>query len=191
MDNYEIGMRGEWDDFRGSVTGFYNESDWGTTYDAAANTLTQQPEQIWGAEISAAWDVTDALTIGGTFGYQEGKQDRDNDGDYEAYLPNNRINSPFRATAFVDYLTEFDLGLRAEALYFSGRDRFDGTTRFELEDAITFNFMASYPLLGGDLSFAVENILDATYENPTSTATRNIPVNGYGRTVGLRFVKTF
>lgn len=191
VDNYEVGLRGDWGDFSGSVTGFYNESDWGTTYDPNANTLTQQPEQIWGAEVTAAWNVTDALRVGATFGYQEGKQDRDDDGDYEAYLPNNRINSPYRATAYVDYLTDFDLGLRAEALYFSGRDRFDGTTRFELEDAITFNLLASYPLLGGDLSFAVENLLDETYENPTSTATRNIPINGYGRTVALRYVKTF
>jgi iron complex outermembrane receptor protein len=191
VDNYEVGLRGDWESVSLQVSGFYNESDWGTTYDPTANTLSQQPEQIWGAEVSAQWDMTDALQIGGTFGYQEGKQDRDNDGDYEAYLPNNRLSSPFRATAFVDYLTDFDLGLRAESLYFSGRDRFDGTTRFELEDAITFNFLASYPLLGGDLSFAVENVLDETYENPTSSATRSIPVNGYGRTVGLRFAKTF
>lgn len=191
VDNYEAGVRGNWDSVSIQLSGFYNESDWGTTYDPAANTLTQQPEKIWGAELAAQWDVTDALRIGGTFGYQEGKQDRDNDGSYEAYLPNNRISSPFRATAFVDYLFDFDLGIRAEALYFSGRDRFDGTTQFELDDAITFNFLASYPLLGGDLSFAVENVLDETYENPTSTATRNIPVNGYGRTVALRFTKTF
>lgn len=191
VDNYEVGLRGNWESFRGTLSAFYNTSDYGTNFDPAANTLTQQPEEIYGIEATAEFDVTDSLTIGTVLGYQEGKQDRDDDGDYEAYLPNNRINSPFRGTLYVEYLTDFDLGLRAEALYFSGRDEFDGTIQFKLDDAVTVNFLANYPLLGGDLSFAVENLLDETYENPTSTATRNIPINGYGRTVGLHYTRTF
>lgn len=191
VDNYEVGIRGSWDRFRGSLSGFISESELGTNFDVTTNEVSQQEEMIYGIEAIAEADVTGALTLGGIFSYTEGKRDTDEDGDLDAYLPNNRIGPPLRVTGYVNYAFDFDLDVRLEAVYSGSRNRDDGVQKVKLDDALTFNLAAEYPLLGGKLSFGVENLLDAEYENPTASATRNIPVNGFGRVVALRYSRVF
>ncbi len=191
VDNYEVGVRGEWDRVRGSVSGYISESDLGTTFDVSTNRVSQQKERVYGVEAIAEADVMDQLIIGGVFSWSEGKRDTDDDGDLDSYLPNNRIGPPLRLTGYVDYTTEFDLRLRLEGVYTGSRDRDDGVQRVKIDNALTFNLAADYPVLDGTLSLGVENILDVEYENPTASASRNRPVNGFGRVVSLRYSRTF
>lgn len=191
VDNYEVGVRGEWERVRGSVSGYISESDLGTTFDVSTNTVSQQKERVYGMEAIAEADVTEQLVVGGIFSWSEGKRDTDDDGDLDSYLPNNRIGPPLRLTGYVDYATDFDLRLRLEGVYTGSRDRDDGVQQVKIDNALTFNLAADYPLLEGTLSFGVENILDVEYENPTASASRNRPVNGFGRVVSLRYRRTF
>ena len=46
-------------------------------------------------------------------------------------------------------------------------------------------------MLGGTARFGVENIFDASYENPAATALRGYSVAGHGRTVMLGFRREF
>ena len=191
VDNYEIGVRGTWNDFRGSLTGFISESELGTNFDVTTNQVSQQKERIFGIEAIAEADVTEALILGGVFSYTEGRRDTDDDGNLDAYLPNNRIGPPLRFTGYANYSFDFDLDVRMEAVYSGARNRDDGTQKVRIDDTITFNLAAEYPLLGGKMSFGVENLLDTDYENPTASATRNIPVSGFGRVVALRYSRVF
>lgn len=191
VDNYEVGVRGYWDNVRGSISGFISESELGTNFDVTTNQVVQQKELIYGIEAIGEVDYDDQLTLGGIFSYTEGRRDTDDDGDLDAYLPNNRIGPPLRLTGYVNYLTDFDLDLRLEAVYSGARDRDDGVQQVKLDDTLTFNLAAEYPLLGGRLGFGVENILDTEYVNPTASATRNVPINGFGRVVSLRYSRTF
>lgn len=191
VDNYEVGVRGEWERLRASVSGYISESDLGTTFDVSTNTVSQQKEQVYGVEAIAEADVTEQLVLGGVFSWSEGKRDTDDDGDLDSYLPNNRIGPPLRLTGYVNYETDFDLTLRLEGVYTGSRDRDDGVQRVKIDNALTFNLAADYPLLDGNLSLGVENILDVEYENPTATASRNRPVNGFGRVVSVRYSRNF
>lgn len=191
VDNYEVGLRGEWDSFRGNVSAYISESDLGTTFDVSTNEVSQQKERVYGFEAVGEVDVDDQLTVGSVFSWSEGKRDTEGDRDLDSYLPNNRIGPPMRITGYATYATDFDLNLRFEALYTGSRDRDDGVQRVKIDNALTFNLAADYPLLDGKLSLGVENILDVEYENPTASASRNRPVNGFGRVVSLRYSRTF
>lgn len=195
VNSYELGVRGTWRRFRGSLTGFVSTSDRGVNFDSATNSVVQQKERIYGLEFTGEADVTDNLTLGALLAYREGKRDTDGNGSLDSYLPNNRIATPFRAVGYGTY--RFDSGfaeglrLRGELEYFSGRNRDDGTTRQRIRQAATVNLLGSYPLLGGELGFGLRNLFDVNYDNPTATATRNIPVSGFGRVVTLSYRKTF
>ncbi|WP_282607866.1 TonB-dependent receptor [Pelagibius sp. Alg239-R121] len=191
VDNYEVGMRGEWERVRGSLSAYISESDLGTTFDVSTNQVSQQKERVYGLEAIAEADITEQLVFGGVFSWSEGKRDTDDDGDLDSYLPNNRIGPPLRLTGYVNYETDFDLNLRLEGVYTGSRDRNDGVQQVKIDNALTFNLAADYPLLDGTLSLGVENILDVEYENPTASASRNRPVNGFGRVVSMRYSRTF
>lgn len=195
VNSYELGLRGNWRQFRGTITGFVSTSKHGVNFDSASNTIEQQKERIHGLEFTGEVDLSSTLTLGTLLAYREGKRDTDGDGSLDAYLPNNRIATPFRAVGYATY--QLDLGLaeklrlRGELEYFSSRDRDDGTTRQRIDDAATVNLLGSYPLYGGEFGFGLRNLFDVNYENPTATATRNIPVSGFGRVMTVSYRKTF
>ena len=189
VNNYEIGMRGGWTDFGGSLSAFVSTSDDGVNYDVASNRVSQQKERIWGLEATGWWQATDNFTVGTVLSYQEGRYDADRDGDIDSWLPNNRIATPFRGMVYGTYVFENGLNLRGEVVFFSGRDKI--TTVPEIEGAALVNVMASKKVGEGELSFGIENLFDRDYMNPTASATRNNVVNGEGRTVSLSYKITF
>ncbi len=189
VNSYEVGLNGSWSNLTASITGFITTSDEGITFDTVTHRLSQQKERIYGVEVTADYRVNDALKIGGILAYREGKYDTDDDGDVDTYLPNNRLATPFRGLAYASYVFASGLNLRGELEFFSGRDHDDtGISReYDIEGAMTANILGSYPLGNGTLNFAAKNLLDLEYENPTATATRNIPVNANGRTVSVGY----
>lgn len=199
MNNYELGIRGSAGPFRASLAGFVSTSDQGVNFVAATNSIKQQKEIIYGIEFTGEYAVNDQLTLGTNLGWREGKWDSDGNGDIDHYLPNNRISTPFRGTVYGDYVFKTGTRLRLEGEFWSGRDQYDGTdsnpadglTIYEIDGGATINAAISHPLGGGTLYVSVDNLLDADYANPTATATRNLEVNGWGRTVTLGFSKTF
>lgn len=191
VDNVEAGLRFDREPFRLALSGFFSWSDLGTNFDASTNEVVQQKEEVYGIEAVGEVDILQELTFGTVFAWREGRRDTDGNGSLDANLPNNRIGAPFRVTSYVDYATPFDLRLRLEALFTSGRNQFDGVQKVELDPTYTFNVGAAYPVFGGLLRFGVENLLDRAQENPTATSTRNLAVNAFGRTVSLTFSRRF
>lgn len=189
VNTYEAGLRGDWGDFRGTISAYLSTSKDGVNYDVAANRVTQQEERIWGVEASAEYDINTMFTVGGLLGYIEGKYDEDGDGSVDDYLPNNRIPSTWKGLAHVT--ARFDNGFRArgEVEHISGRDRIQGE---ELDGVTLVNVAVSKSFEnGGELSLAVRNLFDTDYINPTATATRGAPVAGLGRSVFASYRITF
>jgi iron complex outermembrane receptor protein len=189
VNNYEIGLRGGTLDYGGSVSAFVSTSDDGVNYDVASNRVSQQKEKIWGIEATAWWHATDNLTVGGIFGYREGRYDTNGDGSVNAWLPNNRIATPVHGTVYGTYGFENGLNLRGEVQFFAGRDKI--TTAPEIKSAALVNVLASRKVGAGDLSVGIENLFDTDYMNPTASATRNNVVNGFGRTISVGYKVTF
>ena len=88
-------------------------------------------------------------------------------------------------------VTHFDnnLTLRTELEMFSGRDRIPTQ---QLDGAVLANIGVTKKFAGGqELNFAVRNLFDTYYINPTASATRGADVPGLGRTIAASFKVTF
>lgn len=191
VNTWEGGLRGDWGNVRGGASAYLSTSDNGVNYDIAANRVSQQKERIWGFEANAEYDISEMFTLGGSVGYVEGKYDANRDGKIGAneYLPNNRIPTTYKGLAYV--VTHFDnnLTLRTELEFFSGRDRIASQ---QLDGAVLANIGVTKKFAGGqELNFAVRNVFDTYYVNPTASATRGADVPGLGRTIAASFKVTF
>jgi len=185
----EIGVRGTIGGVDATLSTYVSKSNEGLTFNPANNQITQSKERIWGVEATAKYDVTREVAIGAILGWQEGEYDSNGDGVIDRNLPNSRIATPFKATAFTDWQAAGDLRLRGEIVYAEGRD--SHRDQLVLPDSLTFNAAASYRLGGGTASLGIENILDEDNLNAAGSATRNIPVASTGRLVVLRYTRTW
>lgn len=198
VNNYEVGVRYNTADLTVAALAFLSTSDQGINFDDATQTVLQAEERIWGAELTARKQVNTAWGIGAMLAYQEGIWDPDNDGDLDEDLPNNRIQSPFKAVLSTDYNFGNGLALQGEAVFSSGRYGKQSASRSgrvsdlaKLKSTYTFNANASYASDYGDFRFGVTNILDAKQENTTATALRDNVVQAEGRRFFLQYSKTF
>ncbi|PRH85905.1 TonB-dependent receptor [Labrys okinawensis] len=193
VNNYELGIRGSHDRFKGSLTGFISTSSKGVTFDPITNTISQQKEFIYGGEFTGEYAATDQLTIGTVLGYREGRYDSNKDGKLDSWLPNNRIATPFRGTLYASYVFDNGVSVRVEGEGFSGRDKAIDLkgTRYKIKPGATMNVALSAPVKGGEAYVSVDNLFDTRFQNPTATSVRNLPVYSWGRTVTLGYRKTF
>ncbi|WP_102868651.1 TonB-dependent receptor [Pseudovibrio exalbescens] len=187
VNSYEAGLRGDWGGFRGAVSGYISTSDNGTTFDIDANQVSQQEEMVWGAEVTAAYDLLDTVTVGGTFAYTDGLYDGEGTGDLNTRLPNNRVPNRFTSSLYGEWLLPHDFLARAEVEYFSGRKARPQNDEQELKGATLLNLGLSKDFGdAGEFSFAVRNVFDTDYTNPTATAVRGYKVAGQGRVITLQ-----
>lgn len=189
VTTYEIGLRGGAGGFDGTLSTWLSTSDEGLTFNAATNTITQSKERIWGVEATGKYEFSRAFALGAVLGWQEGEYDSNGDGSIDRSLPNSRIATPFKATAYGDWQATGELRLRGEMVYAAGRD--SHRDQLVLPDSVTFNAVAAYQVGGGTASLAVENLLDEDNLNAAGSATRNIPVASLGRLVLLRYSRTW
>ena len=88
VDNYEIGVRADFEQVQGTLALFYNESDLGSslTFNALANTVAVQraPQRNYGVEATLDWQPSNDWRLGGLFSWNEGENDADNDGTFES-----------------------------------------------------------------------------------------------------------
>jgi iron complex outermembrane receptor protein len=193
VDSYELGVRGSYGAFKGSLSGYVSTSEKGVTFDAASNTLSQQKERIWGVEATGDYAVTEQFTVGSVVSWREGRYDTNGDGKLDSNLPNNRIGSPGRGMIYGSYRFVNGVQLRVEGEGFSGRDVAIDLrgTRYELKSAATMNVALTAPVLSGEAYVSVNNLFDRAYQNPTATSVRNLANYAWGRTVTVGFKKTF
>ena len=191
VDNYELGLRGNWDWLRGSIVGFYSESDLGTTFQSFAR-VNRKPEEIWGVESSIEADLHEQWTVGGTATWIDSRTDSDGDGDLDEELPNRRV-PPIKLTGFVEYRPTEWWSNRLQALYSGSREP-DGAFNFggtadEVDSFVILDYQASIEAGPGDLRIGVENLLNEDYFPVAAQAfgTGTAFSKGQGRSVNLSY----
>ncbi|WP_420412719.1 TonB-dependent receptor [Roseibium sp.] len=163
-DSYEVGLRAVGNAWDASITGFYNKSNNGVTYDANLD-IVLSPEQIWGVEIAANYDVTDQIAVGGTLTWLEGEYDTTGDGKYDSDLGSDRI-APLKLTGYVEYSPRDWANFRLQGLYSGHRDP-DSTQFTGIETIDSYFVMDAFADFQvndtSKLSLGVENMLNADY----------------------------
>ena len=188
VDNYELGLRGQYESWDASVSGFFSESDNGTTFDQDL-VIAKQPERIYGVELAVNVTPFDSLRVGGTFSWLEGEVDLDDDGNFDEDLPSTRV-PPLKATAYAEY-SPFDWWtLYLQGLYSGNRN--PDSTQFgngEVDDYIIFDLYSSVDTGYGKLQLGVQNLFNEDYF-PVLNQAGALPFafsKGPGRTVSLTY----
>jgi iron complex outermembrane receptor protein len=196
VDNYELGLRGDWDMFTGSVVGFYSETDKGSTFRGTGLTLGRNPQEIWGVESSLEFRPTEKWTVGGTATWIDSQADLDGDGDLDEELPIANV-PPAKLTGFVEFRPFDWWNNRLQALY-SGNRNPDAAGTFgdaDIDDYVVFDYYAGFDVWEGNLQLGVENVMNEDYFPVASQlygknqafALPNGFTSGQGRTVSLSY----
>lgn len=172
VDNYEIGLRGDWGAVEGSVTLFLSTSDLGSTYAGPPNfDLQRQKEEVYGVETTFAYRPSALWAAGGTFTWYEGETDTNADGELDRYLDGTRI-APAKLTLFGEYNPFPEWRNRLQLLAVADRDRFDGTRAFEgeVDGFVTLDLISELDAGPGTLKLGIENLLNRQYITPVGQA---------------------
>lgn len=171
VDSYEMGIRGSWVATEASVAVFYVESTNGQAFRPDPNNPTnnvievRSADEVYGIEFTLDTELSDSWRIGGTFAWLDGKEDTDDDGDYDKWLPNRRV-PPKILTLYVEHDVAGWL-LRAQGLYSGERDRFPATsTAFyegKINDWFTLDLSATGKIGPGYLTVGLNNALNEDY----------------------------
>lgn len=189
VDNYEIGVRGQWGAVQASLSGFYNTSDLGTTF-TAPGTVTRAPERIYGVEAAVDTQPSDRWQLGGSLTLLGGEIDQGDDGDYEP-LDGFRI-PPLKLTAYVENETLPGWRNRLQALLSGDRDVFGESAAFgrrPVDSYVTVDYISSIQLGSGTLQIGVENLFDNQYFPVVSQlqSTDTAYSAARGRTLSIRY----
>lgn len=198
--NYEAGLRATYDRWDGSLVGFLNTSDNGTTFTGPNMAIQKSPERVWGVEVAANVRVTDALGVGGTATWIQGEMDPDNDGTFEYDLPTERV-APTKITAYAEYQVTDWWTTRLSGLYSGSREPNPGQTRDvagftstqEIDSYMVFDLYNEFAVGPGTLEVGVKNLFNANYLPVLNQAYDNMATNAAapGTTVSARYAVTF
>ena len=129
VNNYEVGLRADWQRVQTSVAYFYTQSELNASF---APDLSLQFAPEWTEGIEGTLDVqpTDGFRLGGTISYVEGKLDVNNNGNF-TWLDGFRI-PPIKITGYVEHdtLPQYQWRNRIQALFAGWRDRFSNSAAF-------------------------------------------------------------
>jgi len=167
VDNYEIGVRGNWRQVQASISGFYNTSKLGESFlldnRGFPIGINRAPQRIYGVEGTLDWRPGGGWQLGGTATWQEGEDDVNQDGDY---LPlNSSIISPLKLTSYIQHQTTPGWRNRLQLVYIGDRDRaFDKKVDLaDIDNYLVVDYISSIQIGPGALNIGIENLLDSQY----------------------------
>lgn len=168
VDNYEIGVRGNWSNVQASIAGFYNYSDLGLSFVArpdGAVEYTRAPQRNYGFEATVDWQPAKKWQVGTTLSYTFGENDEDEDGNFLA-LRSFEVQ-PLKLTAYVENQTTPGWRNRLQLLYVGNRDDgFEvGKDPVAVNDYLLLDFISSIQLGRGTLFIGIENLLNNQYSS--------------------------
>jgi iron complex outermembrane recepter protein len=198
VNNYELGFRGQWQTVQFSLAGFFNESDLGVSLIPRPGQnlqVVRAPRRIYGVEATVDWQPSETWLLGGTISWNEGENDLDEDGDFEAL--GTRDIQPIKITAYVENETLPGWRNRLQALFVGGRDRgFEsGADPGEIDSYFLLDYISSIQLGPGTVQIGIQNLLDEEYFPVSSqlftpfSLTNKIAAPG--RTISIGYRVTF
>ncbi|MEM9150012.1 MAG: TonB-dependent receptor [Cyanobacteria bacterium P01_F01_bin.3] len=193
VNNFEVGVRAEFEEVQATLSGFYNESSLGTNLQVGADGFTdvvRAPQRNYGLEATLDWQPTDVWQLGGYFSWNEGENDTNNDGEF---LPLSGLQvQPYKVGLYLDNQTAPGWTNRLQLLGVGGRDRaFDeGVDAFDIEGYVTLDLLSSIAIGDGTLTLGIQNLLNNQYlplssqERVRGTEDRRFAAPGINLNVG-------
>jgi iron complex outermembrane receptor protein len=200
VDNFELGVRGFWDNIQVSLAAFYNSSDLGATvvYSDDPNRpgrLERAPQRNYGIEATLDWQVGSGWQLGGLLSWTEGENDLDEDDEYLAL--DSSVIQPLKIVAYVEHQTTPTWRNRLQALYVGDRDRAldDEVDVIGIESYFVVDYISSIDIGPGTLEIGIQNLLDNQYINAAnqwlSGFGDSLYVTSPGRTVSVGYRLTW
>ncbi|PSO50199.1 MAG: TonB-dependent receptor [Cyanobacteria bacterium SW_9_44_58] len=198
VDNYEIGLRGNWDNVQFSLAGFFTYSEFGQTErqseDGSFLTSSREPKRTYGIEATTDYQINDQWQLGGNFTWVEGESSPEDVDDFVA-LSTTDIQ-PIKVGLYVENQTTPDWSNRLQLLIVGSRDRaFEDTIGgntidpFPIDGYTTLDWISRLDLGNGKLTFAVQNVFDNQFfpvDSQTQRRNREFAA-GLGRTISLQY----
>jgi iron complex outermembrane receptor protein len=192
IDNYEIGVTSEIDKLRLEFSAYRSTSELGTTnkYDPTTGIYlpVRAPQEIYGFEVLAMYNVSNELDVTATYAWVEGK-DTAND----IYLGSQQISAP-KGTVNVNWQPLDTANLSLTYLYVGDRKKFepvDGKfvgTNGPIDSYHVVNVSGNYEInQAWSAFFGVENLFNQDYYPAKSQAYTysGYNVKGIGTTVNI------
>lgn len=192
VDQYEIGIRGNWESVQFALAGFYNYSELGARLiqnDRDILELQRAPERIYGVEASVDWQPVEDWQFGGIIGWNEGERDPNDEGEFEPL--DSFSMQPLKVTAYVQNQTTPGWQNRLQFLVVGDRDRAfeEGIEPDPIDGYFLVDYISSIRIGEGTLQVGVYNLLDNQYSSVYSQALRG-DINNFaesGRTVTVNY----
>ncbi len=176
VNNYEAGFSSTIGKLNFSAAYYYSTSKLGANLLEVNGTYISQriPEEVYGFEIQADYQILKDLSVGGNYAQVEGKGDVDNDGkfdgDKDVYLNTTRI-PPSKTTVYLKYAGIKNLTLDVNWMRVGNRDRFkpNAAGKYLIGEGPVkafnlFNVAAAYQVIQPlRVSLGVENLLNKVY----------------------------
>lgn len=199
VNNFEVGLRGEWDTVQASLAGFYNQSDLDSAFvdldEDNFYEIERVPRQVYGLEATVDWQPAQTWLLGSTLSWAEGNADFSNDDD--GYLPLSGFDlSPLKATVYVENQTAPGWRNRLQLLLVGRRDRaFNaGIDDAPVSSYAVLDYIGGVQLGPGELQIGIRNLLGSQYYSAYDqllrveglSETSGTPAPGRTITIGYR-----
>ncbi|HCD7255095.1 TPA: TonB-dependent siderophore receptor [Citrobacter farmeri] len=197
VNSYELGWRYTGDNLRTQLAAYYSTSDKSIVINRSDMTIRVEPDdrRIYGVEGAADYFIPDSdWSLGANFNVL--KSEVKQNGKWEKW--DVTLASPSKATAWVGWAPEpWSLRVQTQQSF----DLSDASGN-KLDGYNTVDFIGSYQLPLGKLTFSIENLLDEDYTtlwgqrapllySPTYGSPSLYEYKGRGRTFGLNYALTF
>ena len=200
VDNYEIGLQFEFNQLQGTLAGFYNESDLGSTLTIDPVTrfpiVNRAPQRNYGVEATLDWQPSDTWRLGGLFSWNEGESDINDDGDFEE-LSLLEIE-PIKVGLYLENETTPGWTNRFDVFLVGTREPNDSDIAGGLVNSVgdytTVDFTSSISLGKGKLSLGIGNVFNEQYASvrqQTFGGAVNRIAASPGRTFQMRYSINF
>ncbi|MDB9377292.1 TonB-dependent receptor, partial [Nodularia sphaerocarpa] len=169
VDSYELGIRGQWQNFQTSLAGFYSYSSLGTTLQFqdlnSPLRVLRAPQRNYGIELTVDWQPSDKWKLGSSFTWSEGEREDSATGEFVAL--SGFDTSPLKLTAYLENETLPGWNNRLQALFVGNRDRAfkADIDPIGIDSYYVVDLLSSLELGNGTLSLGVRNLLNNQYLN--------------------------
>jgi iron complex outermembrane receptor protein len=166
VNNYELGFRGQWQSLQFSLAGFYNQSDLGVSLISRPGQVLEvarAPQRIYGIEATMDWQPGQTWQLGGLISWNEGENDLDRDGNFEAL--GTRDIQPLKLSAYIENEALPGWRNRFQGLFVGSRSRgFEsGADPGPIESYFVLDYIGSIDVGQGSIQIGIQNLLNEVY----------------------------
>ncbi|PSP17355.1 MAG: TonB-dependent siderophore receptor [Cyanobacteria bacterium QS_8_64_29] len=167
VDNYEVGLRGNWDSVQASISSFYTFSELGVRFSSrelesgrTIKTIKRDPKNTWGVEAKVDWQPAERWKLGGSFTWTQGRSDNNNNNGNFTKLPTSQI-PPVKVTAYLENQTTPSWSNRFQVLSVGNRNV--EADAAPVNSYVVLDYISNIQIGSGELTIGIENLSNNQY----------------------------